>query len=251
MKNIYLLSMGLLMMVIFSCTEPPFGGSHHILTSSKEESKQRKMFICSYIPLDTVFEYHDSLIDIKLTMKEAYAEIGCWQLFRWPPYLIPRFRRDSTRFYFHCVFDTDSSTTPTSMLFSDENDWWQWSCWGGEQSFTDFWCYGERLADETPLKDLDTLAFPVYFKTRYKSHVWPGIGRNEEVPIGFIRFARDTTDCEAFYYSIKDTVLNEAREYVRRCIEEYHVEYMISSHNWHTVEEMNAKYKNTSSHEDE
>lgn len=237
-------------MVVTSCTEQPFGGSHHILTRTKEESKQRQMFICSYIPLDTVFEYHDSLIDIKLTMKEAYAEIGCWQLFRWPPYLIPHFKRDSTSFFFHCVFDTDSSTTPTSM-FSDEKNWWQWCCWGGDQYLNDFWCSGERLADETSMENLDTLAFPVYFNYTYKTRVWPESRQNEYVPIGFIRFARDTTDCEAFYYSIKDTVLNEAREYVRKNIEEYRVGHMIMSNNWHTVEEMNTKYRNTSSNKDD
>ena len=249
MKNKHILLIGLLMMTV-SCTEQPFGGSHHILTRSKEESKQRQMFICSYIPLDTVFEYHDSLIDIKLTMKEAYAEMGCWKLFRWPPYRRPHFKRDSTTFIFHCVFDTDPSTTPTKES-SDENNWWEWSCFTGDQRPNDFWCYGECFADETSIENLDTLAFPVYFNYTYKTHVWPGFSRNECVPIGFIRFARDTADCEAFYYSIKDTVLSAAKEYVRRCIEEYHVEYMISSHNWHTVEEMNAKYKNNCLHKDD
>ncbi len=208
------------------------------------------MFICSYIPLDTVFEYHDSLIDIKLTMKEAYAEIGCWELFRFPRYLRPHFKRDSTTFIFHCVFDTDSLTTPTREM-SDEDNWWEWSCYAGDQRLNDFWCDGDRFANETQLETLDTLAFPVYFNYTYKNRVWPGFKPNEYVPIGFIRFARDTADCEELYYSIKDTVFNAARENVRRCIEEYHVEYNIPSHNWHTVEEMNTKYKNTSSHKDD
>lgn len=246
MRSKCILLVGLLMMAV-SCTEQPFGGSHQILTKSKEESKQQQMFICSYIPLDTVFEYHDSLIDIKLTMKEAYAEIGCWQLYRCPPYLRPHFKRDSTTFIFHCVFDTDPLTTPTREM-SDENNWWEWSCFAGDQRLNDFWCDGEDLSIEIQLVTLDTLAFPVYFNYTYKTKVWPGFGRDEYVPIGFIRFARDTVDCKSFYYSIKDTVLNAAREHIRRCIEEYHVEYNIPSHNWHTVEEMNAKYKNNDLH---
>ena len=240
-----LLLMLLLMMVVYSCEYQPWGGGRNILTNTKEESKQRQMFICSYIPLDTIFEYHDSLIDIKLTMKEAYAEIGCWTLHRWPPYHKPRYMRDSLIFIFHCVFDTDSSTTPTRES-SEENNWWEWNCYEGDQRLNDFWCDGDRLADETRLVSLDTLAFPVYFNKTYKSIVWPGFNIYERVPIGFIRFVRDTADCEAFYYSICDTIIDESMEYFR-C----GPRHLVNSLNWHTVEEMNAKYKNGSVHKND
>lgn len=248
MKKMIILLTVFLMIAVTSCTERPFGGSSQIYTKSKTDSKQRQMFICSYIPLDTVFEYHDSLVDIKFTMKEAYAEIECWQLFRWPPYIIPRFKRDSTSFVFHCLFSTDSTTTHTDV-YSPNNNWWKWSCTAGEQSLDDFWCFGERLFDEASLDcSLDTIAFPVYFGSTYKSIAWPNSCHNDYVPIGFIRFARDTTDCETLFFSIKDTILNDAQEYTRRGIEEYHAGYAIKSLNWHTIEEMNAKYKKNMAH---
>ena len=237
----------LLLLIVFlattaSCTEQPFGGAHQIFTESKDDSKQQQTFICSYIPLDTVFEYHDSLINIKLTMKEAYAEIESWQLFRCPRYIRPHSKRDSASFVFHCLFDTDPTTIPTS-LYSTDSNWWEWSCTAGEQDYNNFWCFGERLFEEASLTSLDTIAFPVYFGHTYKSIVWPKSSPYDHIPIGFIRFARDTADCEDFYYFIKDTILNEAKDYFCRGIEVYHAGYNICSLNWHTIEEMNAKYK--------
>lgn len=228
------------LIIMTSCTEPPFGGTHQIFTESKDDSKLQQTFICSYIPLDTVFEYHDSLIDIKLTIKEAYAEIESWQLFRCPRYIRPHYKRDSTSFVFHCLFDTDPSTIPTS-LYSTDSNWWKWSCTAGEQDYNNFWCFGERLFEEASLTSLDTIAFPIYFGGTYRSVVWPKSSMYDYVPIGFIRFARDTTDCEDIFYSIKDTIQKEAKEHLCREIEVYHVGYMIESLNWRTVEEMNGE----------
>ena len=99
------------------------------------------------------------------------------------------------------------------------------------------------MVEEALLNTLDTLAFPVYYGSTYKSIVWPESNQNDYVPISFIRFAKDTTDCMPLYFSMKEAVLNEAKEYTRRGIEDYFSSYRIRSLNWHTVEEMNAKYK--------
>ena len=71
---LFLILPSILVIIIFPTHVVPKGGGQVVLTSSIEESKKYGVLISQYY--SPIFEYHDSLMNIKFDFTDAYIEYG-------------------------------------------------------------------------------------------------------------------------------------------------------------------------------
>ena len=81
----------LLLHICFSCRFTPLGGGDLVVSSSVAESKEKGMFKREYTFPDSVFEYKDSIINIKLVFSDIFVENTHKEMRRIPEYKEKRY----------------------------------------------------------------------------------------------------------------------------------------------------------------
>lgn len=169
----------LLVAMFQSCVYEPYEGFHvqTIPPGSKSsvESRAKGAFMARYTPEDSIIEYHDSLIDIKFNIVEAYLELENRLKYRFPPYKKEHYRL-LPYYQLVIVCDIDSCCTINSNWNYQiaEVDWWSL---GSNDGFYNRNHYVvtvpyEYLGRLNHNPTLDTLEIPILLGWTYKDLVW-------------------------------------------------------------------------------
>ena len=178
------------LLVLQSCTVTPKGGIKTLCSKSSAESQERGSYLARYIPMDSIVEYQDSLLCIRMKIIEAYAECPYYQKRSIPPRLFPRYVMQDG-FQLVIRFAIDSSSTTNKYTYDRDNSTW-WTVGYNTEPET-IYCAGihDLCHMKVPMR-LDTISIPMYFGTTYRNKVWKGNNR-EDVLIRRIRFVMDDT----------------------------------------------------------
>ncbi len=216
MKKKLPIILSVLITLFQSCEYVPYRGIQpRTITSTRSstESKALGAYMAQYTPIDTLVEYHDSLIDIKFNITEAYLETEFREIYRFPPY-----RKKHYRLYpmysFVIIVDLDSVST---VNIPHSCSWWEISDLQLNRTVRNVPVRVEKLAMTSLHPQLDTIEIPLYFGWSYRNRVWPG-NHYEEVLIQKMRFVLDDTNFHGnvFTYSSASQKLQDKFEFKKK-----------------------------------
>lgn len=217
-----------------SCIITPKGGVKLICSKSSVESQERGAYLAKYTPIDSLIEYRDSLVNIKMKIIEVYAECPYYEQRSILPHLSPRYVMQDG-FQLVIRFAIDSSSTPNRYTSgSDKGTWWTI---GYNTEPQTIYCVSvhDMCHMKVPVR-LDSISIPMYFGTNYRNTVWAD-NNHEDVLIRRIRFVLEDTS----FYRGDRTYSSVVRMLEKRSTEMR--DYTpIRGDKERTIAEMNEKY---------
>ncbi len=221
-RDIPLVFVALLVIMLQSCEYEPYSPIGPICierTRSSNESKNIGAYMAQYRPVDTLVEYHDSLIDIKFKIIEAYLECDFRKVYRFPPYKTEHYRYSK---FYHLVIVADVDSCCTINSSHDKyKSWWDLGDKVGFQGYgyrTKMFIISE-LGSLYHDPKLDTLSIPIHLGYTYENLIWKDwqeSARYTPIPVQRVIFILEDTlfQGNTITYASAQKALTEANETV-------------------------------------
>lgn len=210
----------LLSLLCLSCEFTPHGGIERIACSSSSiEARQRGSYIVGYKPEDTLIEYHDSLVDIKFVIKEAFLEHPCYEKHTIPPSKTPQIGIMDWTYVFIVCFEIDSSSTDNLFKYNytsnDDTNMISGSDWSNVWWTLGYKCISKKSIrvgyttidlcenhEQSPL--IDTIRLALCVDCAYTKKVWGRNLKRKEVLLREIQFVLEDTAFQSPTLSYSD-----------------------------------------------
>ena len=177
MKNILFI---LLLCICFSCRFTPLGGGSLVVSNSIAESKEKGMFKREYKFPDSVFEYKDSIINIKLVFSDIFVENTHKEIRRIPAYKEKRY------------YNGGCDTCPEQFVAHFKKE----DC--ELEYYYDYWYIDENQVGKIKQYVFTCLIYEKFIPDTLKLHILFGPKYKEKIGIDYRNFDRICFDTLTF-----------------------------------------------------